>query len=47
LSNLARWQIGSALLAVSLAAFFWLLWRQRMLQRKSAARDAEAPRSPV
>jgi hypothetical protein len=47
LSNLALWQIGSALLAVSLAAFFWLLWRQRMLQRKSAARDAEAPRSPV
>lgn len=27
-SNIALWQIGSALLAVSLAAIFWLLWRR-------------------
>ena len=42
LSNLALWEIGSALLATALAALFWLLWRKRMLQRESATRDAEA-----
>jgi hypothetical protein len=42
LSNLALWQIGSALLAAALAALFWLLWRKRMLQREPATRDAEA-----
>jgi hypothetical protein len=47
IGNLALWQIGSALLAASLAALFWLLWRQRMPRRESEARDAEASPSAV